>query len=116
MRRPGLLRAQALFLCLTLLLGGFGLPLLDAAWFHSTAAPGPDPLEIALQGQHNSGVAHALGCAVLTSAASGRGLPVLGSPVTPESPRSAGPTRELRLISTTSTDVTLSLPRAPPSA
>jgi hypothetical protein len=116
MRRPGLLRAQALFLCLTLLLGGFGLPLLDAAWFHSTAAPGPDPLEIALQGQHNSGVAHSLGCAVLTSAASGRGLPVLGSPVTPESPRSAGPTRELRLISTTSTDVTLSLPRAPPSA
>jgi hypothetical protein len=116
MRRPGLLRAQALFLCLTLLLGGFGLPLLDAAWFHSTPAPGPDSLEIALQGQHNGGVAHALGCAVLTSAASGRGLPVLGSPVTPESPRSAGPTRELRLISTTSTDVTLSLPRAPPSA
>jgi len=116
MRRSGIPRAQALFLCFTLLLGGFGLPLLDVAWFHSTPAPRADRLEIALQGQHGSGVAHALGCAVLTSAASGRGLPALGAPCLPETPPSAGATRDLHLIPITSTDFTPSLPRAPPSA
>jgi hypothetical protein len=116
MRRPGILRAQALFLSLTLLLGGFGLPLLDAAWFHSTSAARSDRLEITLKGQQGGGIAHALGCTVLTSAAGGRGLPVLGSPVVPESPCSAGPARDSRGFPITTTVVTLSLPRAPPSA
>jgi hypothetical protein len=116
MRRPGILRAQALFLSFTLLLGGFGLPLLDAVWFHLTPTAWPDRVEITLEGQHSGGVAHALGCTVLTSAASGRGLPVPGSPVAPESPQSVGPALDPRSIPITSTDLTLSLPRAPPSA
>lgn len=68
-------RSQALILLLTLLGGAFGLPLLDALAFHSTAqateAAAPDQLGAG----HSTGVAHALGCAVWTSAASGTGLP-----------------------------------------
>ena len=74
MRRHCVPRAQALVLFFTLL-GGFGLPLLDAAWFHSTPVARPDRLEIALDGQHGGRV-HALGCAVFTSATSGCGTPL----------------------------------------
>jgi hypothetical protein len=116
MRRSGLPRAQALFLCFTLLLGGFGLPLLDAAWFHSTPIVRPERLEIALQGQHGGGLAHALGCTVLTSAASAMGLPALGAPRVPEQPQLATPARNCRPTPLARTAVSPGLPRAPPSA
>jgi hypothetical protein len=51
MRRAGPPRAQALLLCLILLLGGLGLPMLDAVWFHSTPAAGAPPTEVAVQRQ-----------------------------------------------------------------
>ena len=116
MRRPGTPRAQALILCLTLLFGGFGLPLLDAAWFHSTPAGRVDRAGIMLEAQHGIGVAHALGCALLTSATSGRGLPALGTPTIQEAPRSVGSLLNLRPNLIRTADSTLSLPRAPPSA
>jgi len=114
MRRHCVPRAQALVLFFTLL-GGFGLPLLDAAWFHSTPVARPDRLEIALDGQHGGRV-HALGCAVFTSATSGRGLPALGARGVDERPRSADAVPEPCPTLMSSMVVTLSLPRAPPFA
>lgn len=116
MRRTCPPRAQALVLCLTLLLGGFGLPLLDAAWFHSTSAARAERAETQLQGQDGTGVPHALSCAVLMSAAGERGLPALGATTIQEAPYVTGPSLIDRHIPVTTPDATLSLPRAPPSA
>lgn len=115
MHRTGPPRAQGLFLCLTLLLGGFGLPLLDAARFHSTPAASAQRAGTGLQGQHGTGVSHVLGCAVLMSAASERGLPSVGAPTLDEVRVSGGASLTSRQTLIPTSDATLSLPRAPPS-
>jgi hypothetical protein len=72
-------RFQAALLLTVLLGGSFGLPLLDALVFHRTTSAAPRPtLGKETVSQDSQTPAHALGCALLTSAASGKGLPAVG--------------------------------------
>lgn len=113
-RSPGHLRAKALVLLLVLLVGGFGLPIVDALWFHSTSGT-PVSTEVGVGSAHQSGTAHLLGCAVWSSPATSTGLPCI--PATPtvavaqlRESHSPAPT-----VFFSQSDGTLALPRAPPS-
>ena len=114
-RSPGRQRAKALVLVLVLLVGGFGLPIVDALWFHSTSA-GSVSTEVGVSNGHESGASHLLGCAVWSSPATSTGLPCV--PATPAV--SLAQVREAQLPAfaflATQFHHTLALPRAPPSA
>lgn len=113
-RSPARMRAKALVLLLVLLVGGFGLPIVDALWFHSTSGA-PASTETGIGSAHESGAAHLLGCAVWSSPATSTGLPCV--PATPVI--ALAQLREPALSSHTvlpsQSDRTLALPRAPPS-
>lgn len=115
MHRTGYLRLQALLLSLTLIVGGLGLPLIDAAWFHSGPADRAACTAPALEPIHGSGVPHALGCALLSSAAIERGMPAPGTPLVATVPRSTEPVVLLPSPELTPTRLAPSLPRAPPA-
>lgn len=115
MRRTGYPRFQALVLSLTLLVGGLGLPLVDAAWFHSGPANRAACAEPAVEHPLGSGVPHALGCALLSSAAIERGLPAVGTPLLAVSAGSAERPLLLPSPELTPAPFISSLPRAPPA-
>jgi hypothetical protein len=115
MHRTGYLRLQALLLSLTLIVGGLGLPLIDAAWFHSGPGNGAACTAPALAPTHGSGVPHALGCALLGSAAIERGMPAVGTPLVAVVPRAAEPVVLLPSPELTPPRLVPSLPRAPPA-
>ena len=116
MRNTGRLRIQALVLASTLVLGGLGLPLLDAVLFHSTQIATTAPAGNQVGPQDGCGVAHLLGCAVLTAAVVDRSLPAVGAPLIVSAPRVAEPRIAPPAIPSTQTDLSLSQSRAPPSA
>jgi hypothetical protein len=116
MHRTGTHRLRSLALVLTLVLGGFGLPLLDTLCFHSTAVAATAPQSDSRLGHNDGGVAHLFGCAVLTSAVSGSGLPALGTPPVASAPQMREPHLQFRSTLVTHTDLDFSQPRAPPTA
>jgi hypothetical protein len=109
------MRAKALLLLSVLLMGGFGLPTLDALWFHATIRA-PVTSQTALTQAEESGPAHLLGCAVWSSPAASTGLPCVTSStigtVTAQVDLPARPGETFRH----QTLPTLALPRASPSA
>jgi hypothetical protein len=113
-RAPGLRRVHALVLLLVLLVGGFGLPIIDGLCFHSAAIARMDR-ESHVATPDDSGRAHMLGCAVWSSPVASAGLPELGPPairtVAVFTERAVAPAR---VVSSQSAP-TLALPRAPPS-
>jgi hypothetical protein len=116
MRRSGTHRLRAIALVLTLVLGGFGLPLLDTLCFHSTAVLATAPQSEPRLGHNDGGVAHLFGCAVLTSAVSGSGLPALGTPPVASAPRLRESYLPLRSTLVIHSDLAFSQSRAPPIA
>ncbi len=115
MARPsGRRRANALVLLLVLLVGGFGLPIVDGLCFHSAAIAQMDR-ESHVGGPDDSGRAHMLGCAVWSSPVASAGLPELGPPpmhtVAVVTERAVAPAR----LVVSQAAPTLALPRAPPS-
>jgi hypothetical protein len=115
-RSPLRLRAQALVLLLTLLAGAFGLPLLDAVMFHSTARASATAAPDRLQAGHLTGMAHGLGCAIWTGAASGTGLPGPTPGRATLATRSAECPPTPPFVLSSQTDLSLRHSRAPPSA
>lgn len=113
-RAPGRRRTNALVLLLVLLVGGFGLPIIDGLCFHS-AAIAQMGRESHVATQDDSGRAHMLGCAVWSSPVASAGLPELGPPairtVAVLSERLVLPAR----VASPQSAPTLALPRAPPS-
>lgn len=77
LRVPVRRRASALVLLVVLLVGGFGLPVVDGLWFHSAAIAQMDRDSHVATPDH-SGSAHMLGCAVWSSPVASSGLPELG--------------------------------------
>lgn len=114
LRSPGRLRAKALVLFLVLLVGGFGLPIVDALWFHSTSNASVST-EVGVGAAHESGTSHLLGCAVWSSPATSTGLPCLPATPTVAVARVSQQLPPALTIITTRHDRTLALPRAPPS-
>ncbi len=80
MHRSRFARAQAFLLMLVLMGGGFGLPLVDAVLFHQHGLKAPTDSRSIVSRPLALGAAHALGCALWTNAASGRGLPSFSAP------------------------------------
>jgi hypothetical protein len=115
MRQSGFLRLQALLLSLTLIVGGLGLPLIDAAWYHSGPANRTTCTAPAIERTHGSGVPHALGCALLRLAAIERGMPAVGTQLVAALPRAVEPVVLLPSPELASPRVVPSLPRAPPA-
>jgi len=115
-RSPLRLPAQALVLLLTLLAGAFGLPLLDAAMFHSTARASATAAPDRLEAGHTTGVAHGLGCAIWTGAASGTGLPGSTPARATLAARSAECPPAPPFVFFSQADLSLRHSRAPPSA
>ena len=114
-RSPGRLRAKALVLFLVLLVGGFGLPIVDALWFHSTSTATVST-EVGVGGTHGSSTSHLLGCAVWSSPATSTGLPCVPAAPSVESAQAAQPqSPELPVLANQDLHK-LALPRAPPSA
>lgn len=113
-RSPERMRVKALVLFLVLLVGGFGLPIVDALWFHSTSGA-PSSAENGIGSGHESGTDHLLGCAAWSSPATSTGLPCV--PATPVlSPAQLRqPTRTGYTVLPSQSDRSLALPRAPPS-
>ncbi len=113
-RSPGARRAKALVLLLVLLVGGFGLPIVDGIRFHSKAIA-----EMAQRDQvaaeHEAGRAHLYGCAVWSSPAASAGLPELGPPATVVAIASTDLPAPASAVTVTQHAPTLALPRAPPS-
>lgn len=114
-RSPGRLRAKALLLLLVLLAGGFGLPLTDAMWFHSTSSMSV-ATEDGVAAAHESGSSHLLGCAVWSSPATSTGLPALTLTPTITVAQTARPEPCSLAVFSTRFARTQALPRAPPSA
>jgi len=114
MRSTGSLRAQALVLAATLLIGGLGLPLLDAVCFHSAPLATAQHERQALSGPDTPAAAHLLGCAVLTAAVVDRGLPAVCTPPIVAGPDLPAPYVAVLSIPPSKTDHTLSQSRAPP--
>lgn len=114
-RSPGRLRAKALVLFLVLLVGGFGLPIVDALWFHSTSGT-PVSTEVAVGSAHESGTSHLLGCAIWSSPATSTGLPCVPASPTATVAPVREPLRRVLTVFASESDRTLALPRAPPSA
>lgn len=115
MARPsGRRRANALLLLLVLLVGGFGLPIVDGLCFHS-AAIGQVDRESQVATPDDSGRAHMLGCAVWSSPVASAGLPQFG----PSSIQAVGMVTERAIVPVqrpaSRSAPTLALPRAPPS-
>jgi hypothetical protein len=80
MHRTPIVRAQAILLLLVLMGGGFGLPMMDAVLFHQHGLTAPEDTRSIVSRPLALGTAHALGCALWTTAASGRGLPSFPTP------------------------------------
>lgn len=114
-RSPGRLRAKALLLLLVLLVGGFGLPMVDAMWFHSTSRTSVSTDE-GIAAAPESGTSHLLGCALWSSPATSTGLPTLRTTPTVTMARAAEPEACSPPVFSTQFARTLALPRAPPSA
>lgn len=115
MARPaGRRRANALVLLLVLLVGGFGLPIIDGLCFHSAAIAQMDR-ESHVAIPDDSGRAHMLGCAVWSSPVASAGLPELGPP----SIQVASVVTERAIpaarVAPSRPTPTPALPRAPPS-
>jgi hypothetical protein len=115
-RRSRRSRLHALWLLLMFLGGSLGLPLGDALIFHSTARTAPAAAPDQLDGGHDSGVAHALGCAFWTIAVSGAGLPGPDQPRTAVVPAVVECEASPQPLRLTQTDISLGHSRAPPSA
>jgi hypothetical protein len=113
-RSPGRLRAKALVLFLVLLVGGFGLPIVDALWFHSTSGT-PVSTEVGVGSAHESGTSHLLGCAIWSSPATSTGLPCVPASPAVEVALIREPLPQVLTEFFTRSDRTLALPRAPPS-
>ncbi len=113
-RSPGRRRANALVLLLVLLVGGFGLPIVDGICFHSAAIAQMDR-ESHLGTPDDSGRAHMLGCAVWSSPVASAGLPEITPP--PVRTLAVGTERVMppARVVTSQYAPTLALPRAPPS-
>ena len=111
---PGRLRVKALLLLIILLDGGFGLPIVDAVVFHSTAGASASTREGVSAG-HALGPGHLLGCAVWSSPATSTGLP--GVPPAPVATllRSPEPAPLSPAVLITQTSLTLACSRAPPT-
>jgi hypothetical protein len=114
-RSPGRLRAKALLLLLVLLVGGFGLPIVDAMWFHSTSGASVST-EKCIAAAPESATSHLLGCAVWSSPVASTGLPVLPPTPAVTTARAAEPQSASPAVFSTQFARTLALPRAPPPA
>lgn len=113
-RTPGRRRAKALVLLIVLLVGGFGLPIVDGLWFHSKAIA-QMAAESRVGDNHDSGRAHLFGCAIWSSPAASTGHPAVGSTPNLVLVAVVVPTPSAVPVFRSQSVPTLALPRAPPS-